>query len=110
MNDEIDSLLTEKIRSRFSDGRKCQEIQQMVGILGNPCRFRIICVLSEGDFPVLQIVDLIGEKPSNVSQQLKLMHLAGYLSRERRGKQIYYRLESEKLRRIFDLLHSLFDN
>ena len=106
----IDTELLDKVKNRFSDGKKCLEIQQLVGILGNPCRFRILCALSESDFSVSQIVEIVGEKPSNVSQQLKMMHLAGYLSRERSGKQIFYRLESNKLRQIFDLLHSLFDN
>jgi DNA-binding transcriptional ArsR family regulator len=109
MTTEIDPTTIEKIKARFSDGRKCHEIMQLVGILGNPCRFRVMCVLTEGNFTVSEIVDLMEEKPSNVSQQLKMMHLAGYLSRERSGKNIYYRLESVELRQIFNLLHSLFD-
>ena len=74
-----------RIKERFHEESRCTRVQTMLDLVSNPYRFRIICVLSEGDFPVSEIVELVEGKPSNISQQLKILTLAGYLTKERRG-------------------------
>lgn len=82
----------------------------MFSLFANPIRFRILCTLSEADFSVQEIVDIIGGKISNVSQQLKILTLAGYLSRERQGKQVIYHLVDDKVRSTVTFMHQLFDS
>lgn len=81
----------------------------MFSLFANPIRFRILCTLSEGDFSVQEIVSIIGGKISNVSQQLKMLTLAGYLTREKQGKQVFYHLEDEKVRSTVAFMHQLFE-
>lgn len=95
-----------RIKNRFSKESRCTQVQTMLDLVSNPYRFRIICVLSEGDFAVSEIVELVEGKPSNVSQQLKILTLAGYLTKERQGKHIYYHLSSKNVKELFDFLHS----
>ncbi len=96
-----------ELRERFSSSR-CELVERMMSIMSNPIRFHILCALNHEPFTVSELVDLTDSQPSNVSQQLKMMTLAGYLDKERRGKQIYYRLIEDKVSRIISLLEELF--
>ncbi len=96
-----------RIRRRFSAEERCTRILNMLDVVSNPYRFKIICVLAEGDFPVSEIVELVKGKTSNISQQLKILTLSGYLSKERRGKQIYYSLKDQNVKALFDFLHRI---
>ncbi len=96
-----------RIQDRFREKSRCTRIQNMLDLVSNPYRFKIICVLAEGDFPVTEIVELVEGKASNISQQLKLLSLSGYLTKERKGKQIYYHLASGFIKELFDFLHTL---
>ncbi len=95
------------IKTRLGNYNRCHRIQNMLDVVSNPYRFKIICVLSEGDFPVSEIVKLVDGKVSNISQQLKILTLSGYLEKERRGKQIYYKLKDKNIKSLFDFLHTL---
>lgn len=96
-----------RIKKRFGNADRCSKIQNMLDVVSNPYRFKIICVLAEGDFPVSEIVELVEGKTSNISQQLKILTLSGYLKKERRGKQIYYSLMDNNVKSLFEFLHSL---
>ncbi len=97
--------LIEKIKSRFSEDR-CSQVERMMSIMSNQVRFHILCALNFEAFTVTELVEITGAQVSNVSQQLKMMTLAGYLEKERKGKQIYYHL---KEKRISQLIHELED-
>ena len=46
----------------------------------------------------VDIVDLVGGRHSNISQQLKMLTLAGYLTKERKERLIIYHLHDEKIK------------
>ena len=77
---------------------------KMFSLFSNETRFKILCVLKEGDFCVKDIVELIGGKHSNISQQLKMLTLAGYLTKERRERSIIYHLFDEKVKSTVNFL------
>ncbi len=104
---ENSQLAIKRIKERFRKESRCSRIQNMLDLVSNPYRFKIICVLAEGTFSVAEIVELVEGKPSNISQQLKILTLSGYLKKEREGKQIYYSLNSSYIRELFDFLHKL---
>ena len=64
--------------------------------------------LSCQSFTVSELVELTGAKTSNVSQQLKIMLLAGYLVKQRRGKKIYYELREKRITFLLDQLENLY--
>ena len=82
----------------------CDRILKMFSLFSNDTRFRILCVLKEGDFCVNDIVEFVGGKHSNISQQLKMLTLAGYLTKERRERSVYYHLDDEKIKATIDFL------
>jgi len=86
----------------------CQRVLQMVSLLGNAVRFKLLCALKEGDFCVGELAELVGGKSANVSQQLKLLSLAGYVSSRRDEQNVIYKLEDETVRRAVQFFQTEF--
>ena len=80
----------------------------MFSLFSNEKRFKILCALSEGDRCVHEIADIVESTTSNVSQQLKMLALAGYLERRREQRSIYYHLSDERVRDTLSYLRSRF--
>ena len=80
----------------------------MFPLFSNRYRFKILCVLNEGDFCVHEITRLVGGHTSNISQQLKLLSLAGYLEKNREQKLIYYHLADARIKRLLRFLQKQF--
>jgi len=92
----------------FASAERCLEVSGTLSLLANPKRLKILCLLSESDRSVDELVRASGGKFSAVSQQLKLLTLAGLLERRRDGRFIFYRLRDEKILAILHLLKSLY--
>jgi len=96
--------VNEKTEFFFKQNRNCEKLLDIFSLFANENRFKILCTLNEQEFCVNDLVKITDGKPSNISQQLKILNLAGLLERERRGKQIYYNLKDEKIRKLLDFL------
>jgi len=98
------------LQKRFTDNELvCEKVIGTFQIISNKIRFRILCLLTEGDFCVNTIMEIIQcGKVSNISQQLKLMTLAGILEKRREKRQVFYRLKDEKIRAIIKYLQNQF--
>ncbi|MBN2658043.1 MAG: winged helix-turn-helix transcriptional regulator [Spirochaetales bacterium] len=99
--------LINQIQSRFVVER-CEQVEQLLMIMSNPVRFHILCAVSQGAFTVTELVSICGSKLSNVSQQLKIMTLSGFLEKERDGKQMYYKLKDQRVLKLIDYLETLY--
>jgi DNA-binding transcriptional ArsR family regulator len=92
----------------FASDERCQRVSGTLALLANPRRLKLLCVLSEGKRSVDELVRASGGKFSAISQQLKLLTLAGFLERERDGRNIFYSLKDEKVLSILHHLKSLY--
>ncbi len=101
------SEIMKSIKERFDEDR-CLRVERMLSIMSNPVRFHILCALERESFSVSELVELTGGKLSNVSQQLKMMTLAGYVTKERLGKQSIYTIKDEKIGKLIKKLEELF--
>jgi DNA-binding transcriptional ArsR family regulator len=106
-NDSQKQLIMSSIIARFNN-EKCQNVERMLSIMSNPIRFHILCALSMDSFTVSELVYLTKGKLSNISQQLRIMTLAGYLTKEREGKQIYYSISDLRIVEMIQFLEHLF--
>ena len=106
----MSQLNTQEISEFFLENQEiCSSIMELFSIFGNETRFKILCILRRGDFCVNDIVEVIGAKPSNVSQQLKILTLGSYLTKRREGKSIIYHLASDFAIETIDFFHRLYD-
>lgn len=100
----------EVIKERFKNNEVvCEKIVNLFSLLSNKIRFRILCLLLEGDFCVTDIVNIIQiGKISNTSQQLKLLLMGGIIEKRRNKKQFIYSLKNDEIRSIISYLHDKF--
>lgn len=95
------------IKKRFTD-RRCTDVQQLLSTMANPIRFRMLCALKDRAFAVSELVEIAESHLSNVSQHLKMMWMAGYVSKMRRGRQVVYALADPKVAQVIALFERLF--
>jgi DNA-binding transcriptional ArsR family regulator len=72
--------------------------------LGHPSRLLIVDELAEGERAVAQLTELIGSDISTVSNHLAVLRNAGIVLDERRGQQVFYRLSTPCVTKIFHCL------
>lgn len=102
-----DDEIIRVIKSRFQDIR-CSRVEHLINMMANPVRFHILCALTEQPFTVSQLVSICEANLSNVSQQLKMMWVAGYVDKERKGKQILYWLKDQRIAALIRNLEKLY--
>ena len=72
--------------------------------LGHPARLMLVQALRTGEKCVCELQPLIGSSLPTVSRHLAILKNAGVISSEKRGQNIFYRLELDCLNHIFDCL------
>ncbi len=92
----------------FASEEHCLRVAAILSLLANGKRLKILCLLSECDRSVDELVRGAGSSISATSQQLKLLTLAGILERRREGRNIFYRLKDERVLSMLHLLKELY--
>jgi ArsR family transcriptional regulator len=85
-----------------------REASVFLKILAHEARLMILCYLVDGEKSVKQLEDLLNMRQPTVSQQLARLRLEGLVDTRRDGKTIYYSLNSDKARRIIEVIYDLF--
>ena len=71
-------------------------------VLGDPTRLHLLELLEEGERPVGELVAAVGQPQPRVSTHLACLRHCGFVTTERRGKEVVYRLALHGLDRIVD--------
>ena len=66
-------------------------------VMAHPVRLRIVDILMQGEFPVHKIAELCETAPHQTCEHLRLMQGHGFLTSERRGRAVYYKIKSPQL-------------
>jgi DNA-binding transcriptional ArsR family regulator len=85
----------------------CEAVSEVVGVLANPHRVRILCALAEGERSVQEIATAVGLPSAHVSSHLRVLYDRGHVSRRREWKQVFYCLKDVRVRELLDLAASL---
>jgi DNA-binding transcriptional ArsR family regulator len=85
----------------------CNRVVSLLSLISNKARFRIVCMLTQGEFCVHDIAEAVGEgKLSHISQQLKILRLAGLVEKRRDDKRVFYRIGDQHIRNVIAFLCS----
>ena len=76
--------------------------------LANPNRLMILCLLLDKEFAVSELEERLDLRQPTLSQQLARLREDELVTTRRDGKQIYYSLASDKVRRTIALLDDMF--
>ncbi len=83
----------------------CERVVTLLHLISNKARFRIVCLLSRGEFCVHDIMDVVNEgKLSHISQQLTILRLAGIVQKRRSNRLTLYAIKDERVRRLIEFL------
>ena len=97
-------------KERFiSNDLVCEKVVGRFQLIANKARFRILCLLREDWFSVNEIVEVIqAGKLTNISQQLKMLTLAGLLEKKKEGRQVLYTLKDEAIQNMISFLEKQY--
>jgi DNA-binding transcriptional ArsR family regulator len=75
-------------------------------LMAHPVRLRMAEILMQGEFPVHQIAELCELPSHQASEHLRLMQGHGFLSSQRRGRAVYYKIVSPNLPGLINCIRS----
>jgi len=94
----------EKIKKNILSENTIQDICNLLKILSEPARLKIILALNEGELCVNHIVEAINGNQSAVSHQLRVLKDNKVIKSRRQGQSIVYSLIDEHIMQIVNLV------
>jgi len=76
--------------------------------LSHPDRLILLCQLSQGEYCVSELEEMLGIHQPSLSQQLGVLRQEALVETRRDGKQMYYRIASDDALAILQVLYSRF--
>lgn len=98
-----DEMLHSEGRSeRLVDSATAEQLAQVFRAMADPTRVRILSALSEAELCVGDLAEVLGMSISAISHQLRLLRELRVVRKRREGKHIYYALDDEHVRDLFE--------
>jgi ArsR family transcriptional regulator len=96
-----------KARSGMPPETHLYDLAEVFKVFGDLTRIRILCALIETELCVCDISALLEMTQSSISHQLRVLKQAKLVKYRKEGKVVYYSLEDEHVKHIFDqaLIH-----
>lgn len=95
-------------KTSISLRKRSEDVSALLKQLSHPQRLLILCSLAEREQAVGEIENACGASQSAVSQFLKSMRLEGLVRSRRDGKQVYYEIADERVRKLIGSLYEIF--
>ena len=74
---------------------------------GDPTRLRILALLRHEERSVGELVAALNQPQPKVSNHLACLRWCGFVTAERRGKRVFYRLSDDRVAEVVDVTRSL---
>lgn len=88
--------------------RAADEASEVLKVLANPARLRILCALVPGQLCVGDLEQSLGASQSYVLGQLARMRAEGLVASERDGRVIRYSIADQRVTPILERLYEVF--
>jgi len=91
-------------------GRK-EDIEQAaraMKAIAHPLRLEILCVLSDQEVNVQDIVDAVGTSQSNISQHLAILREKGILRTRKDANRVYYAVSDKRTLQLIAMMREVF--
>jgi ArsR family transcriptional regulator, arsenate/arsenite/antimonite-responsive transcriptional repressor len=88
---------------------EAEHLAEEVRVLADPARLQVLSLIAarpDGEACVCHLTEPLGLSQPTVSHHLKVLSDAGLLERDQRGRWAYYRLRSDRLRRLHQAITS----
>ena len=96
-----------KVKSCIPEDETLYDLADLFKTFGDTTRIKILYGLFQAEMCVCDIAALLGMTQSAISHQLRVLKQARLVKYRKEGKVVYYSLEDEHVKRIFDqgLIH-----
>ena len=98
----IHNDIVEMVKANLLTEEKSYDLSEFFKVFGDSTRIKIICALFESEMCVCDLSALLGVSQSAVSHQLRTLKSARLVRYRREGKVVYYSLDDEHIKTIFD--------
>lgn len=76
---------------------------------GDPTRLRILALVADRERSVGELVEALGQPQPKVSNHLACLRWCGFVTAERRGKRVFYRVANSGVTDVIALTRTLLD-
>lgn len=92
-----------RVASVMPEETELYDLAELFKVFGDLTRIRILCALAESEMCVCDLASLLNMTQSSVSHQLRVLKQARLVRYKRVGKIVYYSLDDEHVKHIFNL-------
>lgn len=100
------TMIHEDVITRVKDSIPKDEVlydlAELFKVFGDTTRIKILCALFESEMCVCDMAALLGMSQSAISHQLRGLKATRLVKFRREGKVVYYSLDDEHIKHIFD--------
>lgn len=91
-----------KVKEKLPKEETLYDLAELFKVFGDSTRIKILCALFESEMCVCDLSALLNISQSAISHQLRVLKSARLVKFRRAGKVIYYSLDDEHIKQIFD--------
>ncbi len=88
--------------------RNAREASDFLKALSQESRLLVLCLLAEKERSVSELEAILSIRQSALSQQLARLRYDDLVTTRRDGKQIYYSIADDDVRRVISLVYDIF--
>lgn len=105
-SNDSDSVTTKDFAEQMQQAS--MQASQLLKSLSHPDRLILLCQLTQGEYCVSELENLVGVGQPSLSQQLGILRKDELVTTRREGKQIYYSIASDDALAVLKLLYQRF--
>lgn len=94
--------IIEKVRKVMPEEEQLYDLAELFKVFGDTTRVRILCALFESEMCVCDISTLLNMTQSSISHQLRVLKSAKLVKNRKEGKVVYYSLDDDHIKHIFE--------
>lgn len=98
----IHNDVVEKVKRALPKDEILYDLAELFKAFGDSTRVKILCALFESEMCVCDLSAILGISQSAVSHQLRTLKASRLVKFKRVGKVVYYSLEDEHIKHIFN--------
>lgn len=98
-----------KTEPRLTDLAALGQAAECLRVLAHPHRLRMIQMLLAGEYTVGELAESCELPTAMASEHLRLMQRCGFLTSEKDGRKVFYRVVEPHLKNIMQCIEARFD-
>lgn len=98
----IHEEIVREVKDKIPQEETLYDLAEFFKVFGDSTRIKIICALFESEMCVCDLSALLNISQSAISHQLRMLKATRLVKFRRQGKVVYYSLDDEHVKHIFD--------